>query len=55
MQIRSWFIANRPGEYELACAELCGMGHYKMRARVVVESKAEFDAWLAKAAQGDIE
>ena len=55
MQIRSWFVATRPGEYELACAELCGMGHYKMRARVVVESKAEFDAWLAKAAQGDIE
>lgn len=55
MHIRSWFIATRPGEYELGCAELCGMGHYKMRARVTVESQADFDAWLARAAQGETE
>jgi cytochrome c oxidase subunit 2 len=55
MQIRAWFIPTLPGEYELACAELCGMGHYKMRAKVTVQSQAEFDAWLAKAAQGDME
>jgi cytochrome c oxidase subunit 2 len=55
MHIRSWFIATQVGEYEMACAELCGMGHYKMRAKVTVQSPAEFAAWLAKAAQGDIE
>jgi len=55
MHIRSWFIATTPGHYELACSQLCGMGHYKMHAQVVVETQAEFDAWLAKAAQGDIE
>lgn len=55
MNIRAWFIATQVGEYDMACAELCGMGHYKMRAKVTVQSQAEFAAWLAKAAQGDIE
>jgi cytochrome c oxidase subunit 2 len=55
MHIRAWFTATRPGDYELGCAELCGMGHYKMHATVTVQTQAEFDAWLANAAQGDIE
>ena len=40
------FVPTRTGEFEIACAELCGMGHYSMRARVVVHEAAEFDAWL---------
>ena len=32
MDITSWFQATDPGKYELGCAELCGLGHYKMRA-----------------------
>ncbi len=33
---------------ELVCAELCGWGHYKMRATVTVyEKQAELDRWLA--------
>ena len=55
MKIRAWFIATVPGVYDMGCAELCGMGHYKMRAKVTVQSQAEYDDWLAKAAQGDIE
>ncbi|HEY6808648.1 MAG TPA: cytochrome c oxidase subunit II [Gemmatimonadales bacterium] len=55
MNIHAWFIATRPGEYDMGCAQLCGMGHYKMHAKVTVQTQAEFDAWLAKAAQGDIE
>lgn len=35
--------------FELACAELCGWGHYKMRGRLVVhESQDEMNAWLAR-------
>lgn len=45
--IRLWFQATEPGQHELACAELCGLGHYKMRAQIIVESQADFDAWLA--------
>ncbi|MCW8131313.1 MAG: hypothetical protein KIS92_13270 [Planctomycetota bacterium] len=34
--------------YEVVCAELCGNGHYTMRAEMEVVSGEEFDAWLAK-------
>src|SRR5439155_706922 len=34
MDIKAWFQATVPGQYELGCAELCGMGHYRMRAQV---------------------
>ena len=32
-------------EYELACSELCGKGHYSMKRIFRVVSKEEFDAW----------
>ena len=35
-------------KYELACAELCGKGHYSMRREVVVVEPAEYEAWLKK-------
>lgn len=38
----------RTGEFDLVCAELCGIMHFKMQGRVVVLSEDEFDAWLAK-------
>ena len=37
---------NKEGTYSLVCTELCGLGHSTMRVEVVVESQAEFDAWL---------
>ena len=55
MTIRAWFQATVPGEYELGCAELCGMGHYKMRARVFVHPPAEFDAWMRQQLEGGAE
>ena len=36
----------RIGEYEVVCAELCGLGHATMRARARVVSEADFAAWL---------
>ncbi|MCS7017087.1 MAG: cytochrome c oxidase subunit II [Gemmatales bacterium] len=42
-----WFDAAKPGRYEFYCAELCGPGHYMMRARVVVhESREAYNRWL---------
>lgn len=34
-------------DYELACAELCGKGHYSMRRVVRVLERSEFDEWAA--------
>jgi cytochrome c oxidase subunit 2 len=36
----------QPGPYEWVCAELCGWGHYKMKARVLAEPKEKFEAYL---------
>jgi len=33
-------------EYELACAELCGKGHYSMRRVVKIVSEEEYESWL---------
>src|SRR6188472_1816956 len=35
------------GTYQLICTELCGYGHATMRAKVVVESPADFQKWVA--------
>jgi len=47
-QTRIKFTPTREGVFELACAELCGSGHYTMRGEVHVVSPQEYEAWLAK-------
>jgi cytochrome c oxidase subunit 2 len=41
-----WFEPNKVGEYEVLCAEYCGLGHYGMRAKVVVENEQNYENWL---------
>jgi len=55
MKILAWFQATKTGEFEIGCAELCGMGHYKMRARVFVHTPEEYQAWLTQQAAGGSE
>lgn len=45
---RVWLQATRTGQFEIVCAELCGLGHYRMRGFVTVESPEAFQAWLAQ-------
>jgi cytochrome c oxidase subunit 2 len=40
-----WFDTNKVGEYEVACAEMCGIHHYLMKAKMTVLSQEDFDAW----------
>jgi cytochrome c oxidase subunit 2 len=50
MGIEVWFTPTRPGQYEVACAELCGLGHYRMKAALTVdESEAKYNEWLKMA------
>jgi len=35
-------------EFELACAELCGTGHYSMRRVVRVVEDDEYNAWISE-------
>ena len=52
-----WFEAMEEGEFEIACAELCGSLHTTMRGRVFVHSAAGFEQWnqerIAAAAAGE--
>ena len=41
-----WFTPTVPGTYEVLCEELCGIGHFAMRSKVVVQAAADFDSWL---------
>ena len=43
-----WFTPTKTGEYEILCAELCGIGHYVMFGKVVVEEKKDYSNWLAQ-------
>jgi cytochrome c oxidase subunit 2 len=47
MSIPVWFIPNRIGEYEIACSQLCGLGHFRMRGFVNIQSAADFQKWMA--------
>jgi len=37
--------ADRPGQYEIACAELCGLGHNQMHSILIVMPPSEYDQW----------
>ncbi len=60
MPTQFWFIPNKTTKemraelnnpefnYEIACAEVCGRGHYSMRIIVVVVEEPEYQTWLAQ-------
>ena len=48
MTIPVWFEATRSGEFQIGCAELCGLGHYRMRARVMIHEPEEYERWLTE-------
>jgi cytochrome c oxidase subunit II len=47
LAIHMHFTPTQTGDYEILCAELCGLGHYKMHGIVKVVTPEEFDKWLA--------
>ncbi|MBI4461321.1 MAG: cytochrome C oxidase subunit II [Acidobacteria bacterium] len=48
--VRMHFTATKVGEYEVACAELCGLGHHRMRTFLHVLPEEEFQNWLREQA-----
>jgi cytochrome c oxidase subunit 2 len=46
--ITGWFEPTLEGEFDIQCAEICGIGHGLMPARIVIESKEQHAAWLAE-------
>ena len=46
-----WFNASETGDFRGNCAEYCGLNHANMRIHVIVQTQAEFDAWVANQQQ----
>ncbi|MEZ4751420.1 MAG: cytochrome c oxidase subunit II [Bdellovibrionota bacterium] len=46
-----WFEANKTGKFEIMCAQLCGVGHTRMRGEIHVDTDEEFQKWLQDEAQ----
>jgi cytochrome c oxidase subunit 2 len=42
-----WFIPTRVGEYEIVCSQLCGLGHFRMRGFVTIQSAENYQKWMA--------
>ena len=47
-KIKLWFEAVKTGEFEIACAQLCGLGHYRMRGFFTVLERDKYDEWMAE-------
>jgi cytochrome c oxidase subunit 2 len=45
-----WFEPTRTGEFEILCEELCGIAHFAMRGRVVVDEADDYQAWVEEQA-----
>lgn len=50
--ITGWFEATQTGDYDIQCAELCGIGHGVMAARVHIEDTNQHAAWISAASAG---
>ena len=50
MTIPMWMKPIKTGTYELACAQLCGFAHSLMKGEVVVQTPADYAAWLKQMA-----
>jgi len=44
------FTATKIGKYEIVCTQLCGLGHYNMKAYLEVKSAEDYDAWIKQQA-----
>ena len=49
--IPMWFKPIKIGTYEIVCGQLCGLGHYSMKGSIVVDSPADYQAWLKERAE----
>jgi len=50
MSIPTWFIPTKTGTFEIACAQLCGLGHYRMRGFLVIQKPEDYEKWVEEQA-----
>ena len=47
-EIDGWFQATQTGEYDISCAQICGVGHALMGSRIFIETAEEHQKWVAE-------
>ena len=52
--MKGWFTPTKTGEYDIQCAEMCGIGHGIMGARIFVETPEEHAAWMSQGSTGKL-
>ncbi|MBV9179787.1 MAG: hypothetical protein JO356_00630, partial [Acidobacteria bacterium] len=50
LDLQLHFTATKTGKYEIVCSQLCGLGHYNMKAYLDVLSPDDFEKWLKQQA-----
>ena len=50
LNIPIWFEPTRTGDWQIACAQLCGNSHYSMKGIFKVQTEEDFNVWLAEKA-----
>jgi cytochrome c oxidase subunit 2 len=50
MSIPAWFTPTMTGKFEIACAQLCGLGHYRMKGFLTIETEETYNQWLEEQA-----
>jgi cytochrome c oxidase subunit 2 len=60
MPTKFWFVADKTTaemraetgnpnfDYEIACTEICGQGHFSMKMKLIVEDEASYKKWCAE-------
>ncbi len=43
-----WFTPTRLGQWDIACSQLCGLGHSRMRGVYAIQTPADYESWLAR-------
>jgi cytochrome c oxidase subunit 2 len=46
-----YFTPTQTGRWDIACSQLCGLAHYRMRGIYEVQSQADYEAWLKEEAE----
>ena len=50
LKIPLWFTPIKTGQFEIACAQLCGLGHYRMKGFLTVDTEQDYEKWLTEQA-----
>jgi cytochrome c oxidase subunit 2 len=46
-----WFTPMQTGQWDIACSQLCGLGHFRMKGVYAIQTQEAFDAWLKDEAE----